>query len=239
MPQKAINFMAGRTLLQSKIPVTVKVNKKRKPQKPKTVEKLHESWFFNMKPEYFVQMQREWNELNLKIAIKPQDNYDAWLNYFKTLPPNSIRLLAKTGMDILPTEAYAALSRWHDIISNPHRIDKIHQSGLTNPHGKGQSSIVALAQSNDRLGVLKATRDKLAEKLEKGAGNRDTALLVREMTEVMTQISDYEKRIGPKKTTKLGQLMDDMPAGNIKRTRSKGSRNTKYKARVTIEDVEA
>ncbi len=54
--------------------------------------------------------------------------------------------------------------------------------------------------------MLKATRDKIAEKLDKGAGARDTAALTREMTEIMTQIADYEKRLGPKKETLLGQL---------------------------------
>lgn len=223
------------TLLQDRIVIT-KRGKKGKPQKLKTTEALHESWFFNMSPEYFVQMQKEWNDLNLRITLQPQENYDQWFNYFKTLPPNSIKLLAKTGMDILPTEAYAALSRWHDIIAHPGRIDKVHQSGLTNPKGKDEKSIVAMAIKNDRHGVLCATRDKLAEKLEKGAGNRDTALLVREMTEVMTQIADYERRVGPKKTTMLGKLIDDMP--NNKRAKNRGARNTSFKSRVTIEDVE-
>lgn len=232
--QSKVNFMAGKTLFQDRIVVT-KRNKKGKPKKPDTVERLHESWFFSMPPKYFVQMQKEWNENNLKIVLPNLPNYDAWLNYFKTLSPNKIKLLAVTGQDILSTEAYAALSRWHDIISSPHRIDKIHQSGLTNPKGKDERNIVALALKNDRYGVLCATRDKLAEKLEKGAGTRDTALLVREMTEVMTQIADYEKRIGPKKDTVLGNLMNDMPG---KRRRGAGARNTSFKSRVTIEDVE-
>jgi hypothetical protein len=183
-------------------------------------------------------MQREWNENKLHIELPNLPDYDAWLNYFKSLSPNKIKLLAITGQDILSTEAYAALSRWHDIISSPHRIDKIHQSGLTNPKGKGENSIVAMALSNDRLGVLKATRDKLAEKLEKGAGNRDTALLVREMTEVMTQIADYERRRGPQKSTKLGQLMEDMPSGKRPSKNGGGARNGSFKSRVTIKDVE-
>lgn len=230
--------MAGKTLFQSRIVINKPSGKKKQPKKRPTTESLHESWFFNMPAKYFVQMQKEWNERNLKITIQPQENYDQWLNYFKTLSPNMIRLLAITGQDILSTEAYAALSRWHDIISSPHRIDKIHQSGLTNPKGKDESSIVAMALKNDRYGVLCATRDKLAEKLEKGAGTRDTALLVREMTEVMTQISDYEKRIGPKKSTLLGQLLGDMPDAKPKRSRNAGSRRTSFKSRVTIEDVE-
>ncbi len=230
-----LNFMAGSTLYQSRI-VIKKPKKKRKAGLPDAVERLHEKWFFDLEPAYYVELQKEWNEVNLKIEIKMQKNYDAWLNYFKTLPPSHIQLLATTGKDFLTTEAYAALSRWHDIITNPHRIEKIHQSGLTEPTGKNKNSIVAMALKNDRYGVLKATRDRIAEKLEKGAGSRDTALLAREMTEVMTQIAEYERRAGPKKSTKLGQLMSDMPSA--KRSRSAGTRRTSFKSRVTIKDVE-
>ncbi len=213
----------------------------KKPAKPVVTEAMHEAWFFKLEPKYFIQIQKEWNERNLKIKITPQQNYDAWLNYFKSLPPNTIKLLAKTGLDILPTEAYAALSRWHDIIGNPHRIDKIHQSGLTNENkDKNVKSIVQLALENDRLGVLKATRDRIAEKLEKGSGARDTAALAREMTEIMTQIADYEKRLGPKKETMLGQLLGDMPDAKPRRPKvaGGGARKTSFKTRVTIEDVE-
>jgi hypothetical protein len=216
--------------------------KKKAPKRKDLTEALHEKWFFNLEPEYFVELQKEWNDNKLKITLKPQENYDQWLNYFKTLPPNTIRLLAKTGMDILPTEAYAALARWHDIISNPGRIDKIHQAGLTNPNkNKDAKTISQLAAENDRLGVLMAVRDSIADKLEKGAGARDTAALSREMTEVMTQIADFEKRLGPKKNTKLGELLNNMP-DEVKRKRpgknGGGSRNTSFKSRVTIEDLE-
>lgn len=234
-------FKMTSTLFQDRI-VIAKRNKKGKAKKPDTLEKLHEKWFFDLSPKYYVALQKEWNENNLKITIKPQANYDEWLNYFKTLPPSHIKLLAATGQDFLSTEAYAALSRWHDIIANPHRIEKIHQSGLTKPKGNGKdsTSIVAMALANDRLGVLKATRDQIAEKLEKGAGARDTAALAREMTEIMTQISDYEKRAGPKKTTKLGMLLDDMHTAKGKRPsrNGAGARNTSFRTRVTIEDTE-
>lgn len=237
-----------KNMLAGKIPMQAKFAIKRKPggadkERPKehgAVEALHEKWFFNMRPKYFMQMCREWNERNLKLEIPTKDGYDEWLNYFKTLSPTAIKMLASTGQDLLSTEAYAALSRWHDIIGNPHRIEKIHQSGLTTDNGRsGDNSITKLAQNNDRLGVLKATRDRIAEKLEKGAGARDTAALAREMTEIMTQIADYEKRQGPKKETRLGQLLDDAeqlkkrPAAN-----GGGSRNTSFKSRVTIDDVQ-
>lgn len=228
------------TLFQDRIVIT-KRDKKGKPKKPDMVEQLHERWFFALKPEYYAEMQKEWVEHNLKIKLTKQDDYDQWLNYFKTLSARKLQVLSTTGMDILDAEAYSALLRWRDIITNPHRIDKIHQSGLTKPKGKEQSSIIAMALANDRLGVLKATRDQIAEKLDKGAGARDTAALAREMTEIMTQIADYEKRAGPKKDTMLGQLLGDMTGGKTKRAsrNGKGARNTSFHSRVTIEDTEA
>lgn len=227
--------------------ITKKVIKKAAPAKPVITDAMLMDHLLALSDKKFIQFTKDWNEANLKVTLKPQENYDAWLNYFKTLPPNTIRLLAKTGLDILPTEAYAALARWHDIISNPGRIDKIHQAGLTNTRAKDAKNIVELAAKNDRLGVLQATRDKIAEKLEKGAGARDTAALARELTEVMTQIADYEKRLGPKKTTVLGQLLDEgLPGARVTSPAAKkrpgknggGTRNTSYAARVTIEDVE-
>lgn len=208
-------------------------------------EMPHLDWFYKLEPKHFIFLTKQWNERNLDIKLKKKKNYDDWLNYFKTLPPAQIRMLAATGQDFLTTEAYAALSWWHDIISNPHRISKVHQAGLTTKkRGKDKNGIVAKAALNDRYGVLCATRDKLAEQLDKGTGARDTALVVRELTEVMTQIADYEKRLGPKAETVLGQLMKDMPGSKMKgehvgkRERGKGARNTSFKSRVTIDDLE-
>lgn len=218
------------------------------PKEPmfKDAEQDSLDWFYALDPKHFVYLTKEWNERNLQIKLKRKKNYDEWLNYFKTLPPSQIRLLASTGQDFLTTEAYAALSWWHDIVQNPHRISKVHQAGLTNKKNV-KNGIVAKALLNDRYGVLCATRDKLAEQLEKGAGSRDTAALAKELTEVMTQIADYEKRLGPKKTTVLGQLMADMPGANaepaedIKKrpaANGGGARNTSFRARVTIDDLE-
>jgi len=201
--------------------------------------KQFEKEFYGLDLEHFMHYTTEWNEKKLKLKIKKQADYDGWLNYFKTLSPNAIKLLAISGQDILDTEAYTALRRWYDIISNPHRIEKIHQAGLTNSNKKTKS-ITELATQNDRLGVLMATRDAIAEKLQKGAGARDTAALARELTEIMTQIADYEKRMGPKKDTVLGKLLEDMPGIKTKRPGKNGggARNTSFKSRVTIKDIE-
>lgn len=238
-------------LEKKKLPAKRKAAKKpaakKKPVQPKITQAMFEKHFYALPPDAFKAMCDIWNEKNLKIKLPKQADYDHYLNYFKTIPASHVRILVKTGQDLLNAEAYSALRMWHDIISNPQRIAKIHQSALTGPKGDKDKTIVAMALKNDRYGVLCATRDKIAEKLEKGAGARDTAALARELTEVMTQIADYEKRQGPKKTTVLGQLLDGMPGSEVKSPAApkrpskpgSGRRKTSYASRVTIKDIEA
>lgn len=218
---------------------TEKDKKAKKAADKKVLERMFENYFFNLSHKQFVQLTKDWNEENLKLDIPEYMDYDEALNYFKKLSPNQIKMLAKTGLDTLSTEAYGALSRWHDIISNPARIDKIHKAGL---HGVGKKgkTILDHAKANDRLGVLEALRDELALKLQQGAGARDAGTLAAQLTEIMTQIEVYKKRLGPKKETELGRLLGDMPDITAKRppNNGNGARHTSFKSRVTIEDIE-
>jgi hypothetical protein len=219
--------------------VPKKTAKKRVRRKPPAItDKQFEKWFMAQDVAMFRLLAKKWNETNLKITVPNHKEYDQWLNYFKHLPARVTKMLASSGLDILPTDGYAALLLWHDIMQNPNRITKIYQAGLTAGSAKNKKSIVDLANANDRLGVLKAVRDEIAAKLQKGAGARDTAALSREMTEIMTQISDYEKRQGPKKTTMLGQLTSDIDMRRRPKSNGGGSRNTSFKSRVTIKDIE-
>ena len=223
-----------------------KVAQKKKPAKPIITPAMFEKHFYGLSQDEFKALCEVYVEKQLNIKITKQPDYDHWLNYFKSFPASHIRLLVRIGQDMLDAEAYSALRMWHDIISNPQRIAKIHQAAMSGPKSKDGKGIVAMALKNDRMGVLEATRDKLAVKLDKGAGARDTAALARELTEVMTAISDYEKRLGPKKSTVLGQLLEGTPGGTVKNTEGKkrpgknggGARNTSYASRVTIKDVE-
>ena len=155
-------------------------------------------------------------------------DYDEWLDYFRKLPPATINQLAMVGQTFLPTEAYAALTRWADILKSPHRIDKIYQAGLAKRRSE-QKSITELAQGNDKLGVLYAIRDEIAAKLDRGTGARDTANLAREMSDILDQISEAERRVGPKKGTVLADLLANKPK------RAKGARNGSFKAHMIAE----
>lgn len=200
----------------------------------------HRAWFLSLDKESFQELCRSWNAQNIGVEIpKELDGYDQWLNFFKKLSPKAVENLYELGSDTLNTEAYAALARWKDIIENPGRIDKIYQAGLTKPKSE-QKSIIELAKENDELGVLYAIRDQIAEKLEKGTGARDTANLAREMSSILTQIAEAEKRRGPAKNTLLAQLMgdQDLTKTSAKRKRYNGARDRSYASKMTIEDIE-
>lgn len=212
----------------------------KKPAQPKITDEMFEKWFFKLPYKKFVQLTEDWNEEKLKVRLTKQDNYDAWLNYFKTLSVNQLKLLSQTGLDILPAEAYAALSFWRDIMTNPSRIKNIHRAGLRDGN-KATKTIVDYAKENDRMGVLESIRDDLASKLQQGTGARDAGQLSAQMMEVMTQIDVYRRRLEPKKETALGALMSDIGEIKAKRPSKNGSghRQGSFASRVTIKDLEA
>lgn len=192
----------------------------------------HKDWYLDLSAEECVVLFQDWMAKNITDG-KKINGYDQWLNYFKNLPIIELQRLGNEGRTSLTVEAYAALRRWMDIVQTPSRIDKIYQAGLAKPKTE-QKSITELANSNDKLGVLYAIRDEIAEKLDRGTGARDTAALAKEMANIMDLISEAERRQGPSSDTKLAELMNFKPA---KRTRSKGARNTSYLSR-TIDEVE-
>lgn len=192
----------------------------------------YRNWFLGLERQDFQELCRSWNSNHLGIEIPTElDGYDEWLNFFKKLSPNAVENLYDLGKDALNTEAFAALARWKDIIETPGRIDKIYQAGLTKKKTE-QKSIVELAKDNDKLGVLYAVRDQIAEKLEKGTGARETASLAGEMSAILDQITQAERQAGPKKDTLLADLLANKPK------KSKGARNGSFKAH-TIAEVEA
>lgn len=188
----------------------------------------HEDWFYALDARVMTQICREWTRRNVSVELPDLHDYDEWLDYFRKLPPATINQLAMVGQTFLPTEAYAALTRWADILKSPHRIDKIYQAGLAKRRTE-QKSIIELAQQNDKLGVLYAIRDQIAEKLDRGTGARDTANLAREMSEVLDQITEAERRAGPKKDTVLAELLNGKPK------KAKGARNGSFKAHMIAE----
>lgn len=211
-----------------------------KPKAPTFTEARAKQWFLELSHDEFLELCKKWNERNFKIKLPKNKDYEGWLNYFKDLPPSTIRILSSSGIDVLSTEAYAALSRWHDIIKSPHRIEKLQQASLQRDKTKKSGpSIAELAAKNDQLGVLQALRDNIAAELEKGVATRDMASLSRQLIDVTDQIKALERKNGPRKNTDLAKLTGDVQQQmQQKRRRGNGARTTSFKARITIDDME-
>ena len=216
------------------------------PKRAKNSQKnAFEAYFLKLDQDDFLELCKKWNNAHLNIDLPNLNDYDEWLNYFKSLTINKIVQLSATGKDVLSVEAFSALSLWHDMIKNPHRIGKIHQTGLTNKKDGEKQSITELAAANDQIGVLKALRDEVAEKLERGTGARDTATLARELGAIIEQIADAERKAGPKKDTVLGQLLgvDGVVENTTKKRAAKkkgptGARKGRYAEKLTVEDMD-
>ena len=76
----------------------------------------HEEWFYSLDQNDMANLCKKWVERNTEIDLPELNGYDDWLNYFKKLPPASIRQMAVIGQAFMPTEAYAALTRWACVI---------------------------------------------------------------------------------------------------------------------------
>lgn len=55
---------------------------------------MFDKYFFNLSHTKFIQLTKDWNDVNLKVKLTMLNNYDGCDLVFKTLSPNTIRLLA-------------------------------------------------------------------------------------------------------------------------------------------------
>lgn len=239
-PVNATATKTPKTGANTKNAETAPKTPKKRQTAPTFTEARAKQWFLELSHDEFLELCKKWNERNFKIKLPKNKDYEGWLNYFKDLPPSTIRILSSSGIDVLSTEAYAALSRWHDIIKSPHRIEKLQQASLQRDKTKKTGpSIAELAAKNDQLGVLQALRDNIAAELEKGVATRDMASLSRQLIDVTDQIKALERKNGPRKNTELAKLVGEVnDEVQHKRKRGNGARTTSFKARITIDDME-
>lgn len=72
-------------------------------------------------------------------------DYDEWLEFFRKQPAG--RLAQFEGLkNEIPTEGYAALKRWQEIIENPSKMDKLYQGRLKAENDK---NIMEVAVGDD------------------------------------------------------------------------------------------
>ena len=190
-------------------------------------EQTNEEWFLSLTEKQYTALCNTYVDQKMKLKIPKLDSYDQFLNYFKDLSPNKIKLLLKIGQETLSVEAYASIRLWADILANPSRISKIHKSGLTS--ATGEKSIVEIAKGDDILATLVAIRNKIAERID--GGSDDMARLTQQLRDITHQIADERRKLGPSKDSDLGKLLS-----GYKERSANGARRNSFKSRITVDD---
>ena len=80
----------------------------------------------------------------LKLPEKELD-YDEWLEFFRKQPAGRLAQFERLK-NVIPTEGYAALKRWQEIIENPSKMDKLYQGRLKAENDK---NIMEVAVGDD------------------------------------------------------------------------------------------
>lgn len=148
-------------------------------------------------------------------------NYDDYLEYFKTITPNQLRQLMKTGKDSMPIEAYAALSRWAEIVGSPSKIEKIRRTKMAQDI---EQNINEIAVGDDDIRFYEALIQQNVRQLN------STSVSQQEVARLTSNINIFRKELRMvrsrtvRKDTVLSRIIDqadDIKPKPVKKKTSK------------------
>ena len=147
-------------------------------------------------------------EHHLGHALKKsvdQMTYDDWLEYFRKIPAG-ITMSAKEWLNMhIPSEGFAAASRWIEIIGKPTRMDKLYQGRLI---AENRESIMDLAVGDDDEAFYEALiRENVAKLDESRNSAQEVARITQNLNIFRQQLRDIRSR-KPKKGTVLEKVLE-------------------------------
>lgn len=169
----------------------------------------------------FITLCRKWNDKNSGIQMPESGNYDDYLEYFKTITPNQLRQLMKTGKDSMQIEAYAALSRWAEIVGSPSKIEKIRRTKMAQDI---EQNINEIAVGDDDIKFYEALIQQNVRQLN------STSVSQQEVARLTSNINIFRKELRMvrsrtvRKDTVLSRIIDqadDIKPKPVKKKTSK------------------
>lgn len=166
-----------------------------------------QKWFLALNEAEFINLCRKWNDSNLNILIPESGNYDDYLDYFKTITPNQLRRLMKTGKDGMDIEAYAALSRWAEIVGSPSKIEKIRRTKMARDL---EQNINEIAVGDDDVAFYEALIQQNVQQLN------STSVSQQEVARLTSNINIFRKELRTvksrtiRKDTVLSRIIDQV-----------------------------
>lgn len=173
-----------------------------------------------------------------KVLLPEKElDYDEWLEYFRKQPAGKLAEYERLKNQI-PTEGYAALKRWQEIIENPSKMDKLYQGRLKAENDK---NIMEVAVGDDDEVFYEALiRENVQQLNTSNISQQEVARLTQNINIFRKELREIRSR-KPKKGTVLEKVLEKaaMPKPKTPRKASKSaSRATvKKKTRKTSKEV--
>ena len=155
----------------------------------------------------------------IKLPEKELD-YDEWLEFFRKQPAGRLAQFERLKNEI-PTEGYAALKRWQEILDNPSKMDKLYQGRLKAENDK---NIMEVAVGDDDEVFYEALiRENVTQLNTSNISQQEVARLTQNINIFRKELREIRSR-KPKKGTVLEKVLEKaaIPPKSKKPTKKQG-----------------
>ena len=133
-------------------------------------------------------------------------DYDQWLEFFRKQPAGKLGLFERFK-DEIPTEGYAALKRWQEILENPSKMDKLYQGRLKAENDK---AIMDVAVGDDDEEFYEALiRENVQQLNTSNISQQEVARLTQNINIFRKELREIRSR-KPKKGTVLEKVLESL-----------------------------
>ena len=153
---------------------------------------------------------------------KKELDYDEWLEFFRKQPAGNLAKFERLK-NVIPTEGYAALKRWQEIIENPSKMDKLYQGRLKAENDK---NIMEVAVGDDDEVFYEALiRENVQQLNTSNISQQEVARLTQNINIFRKELREIRSR-KPKKGTVLEKVLEkaSLPKETKKKTVKKASK---------------
>lgn len=138
------------------------------------------------------------------VLPKKELDYDEWLEFFRRQPAGRLVEFERLK-NLIPTEGYAALKRWQEIIENPSKMDKLYQGRLKAENDK---NIMEVAVGDDDEVFYEALiRENVQQLNTSNISQQEVARLTQNINIFRKELREIRSR-KPKKGTVLEKVLE-------------------------------
>ena len=131
-------------------------------------------------------------------------DYDEWLEFFRKQPAGKLAEFERLKNEI-PTEGYAALKRWQEILDNPSKMDKLYQGRLKAENDKNIMEVAV--GDNDEVFYEALIKENVTQLNTSNISQQEVARLTQNINIFRKELREIRSR-KPKKGTVLEKVLE-------------------------------